>query len=78
MYVRAHDLVNAEIGIQGFFLLLWPSSIGLMGLVGSGSAASELSIIVMLVLINAGLYGVIGLIVGFARQGLVRFHKERK
>jgi hypothetical protein len=78
MYISAHDLVNAEIRIQSFFLVLWPSSIGLMGLEGTGSTASELSTIAVLVLINAGLYGMIGLFAGSAWQGLMRFRKERK
>lgn len=70
--------LSAKLEMSDFFLALWPSSIGLMGLNGTGSTASELSAVGMLILINAGLYGIMGLVVGYAWQGILRFHKDRK
>jgi hypothetical protein len=78
MYFNSHGIVKAEVAIQGFFEWLWPSSIGLMGLEGTGSTVSALSVIAMLILINAGLYGIIGLLVGYLWQVILRFHKEGK
>lgn len=71
-------ILITKIEMSDFFLTFWPSSIGLMGLDGTGSLASELSAVGLLVLINAGLYGIIGLFVGYTWQGIRRFHKEGK
>lgn len=71
-------LLSTRISGSDFFLVLWPSSLGLMGLNGNGSSVSELSSVAMLVVMNAGLYGLIGLIVGYTWQGLLRLHKGEK
>lgn len=71
-------LLSTKMGLSEFALTIWPSSLGLLGLDGTGSTVSELSVIAMLVLINAGLYGIVGLIVGYSWQGILRFHKEGK
>lgn len=70
--------LSAKTGISEFALTFWPSSLGLLGLEGKGTTMSELSVIVMLILINSGLYGVVGLLVGYSWQGILRFHKEGK
>ena len=78
VYTSTHGLLNAEITIQSFFLVLWPSSLGLMGLQGKDIKASELLTFSVLILMNTGLYGIVGLFVGSAWQRFRRNHQGEK
>jgi hypothetical protein len=48
--------------VEDIFLMLWPGSIATMAL--NSSSGSNLFFIVILILMNAGLYGVVGLCIG--------------
>jgi hypothetical protein len=69
-YVNRHFALEIQIGFDKFALVLWPSSLGLMALEGPGTAASRLVIVCMLVLMNMGLYGLIGLCIGMVWEKL--------
>ena len=78
-YVNAHLSLGAQVGFQGIVIVLWPSSIGLMGLEAPGTVVSKFLSVAVLVLMNAGLYGLLGLCIGLVWQKLARptvFGKE--
>jgi hypothetical protein len=72
--VNAHFLSVKNV-FEKFVLVLWPSSIGLMGLEGPGPIILELLFVAVLVLLNVGLYGLVGVCIGFAWQKF-RFQKD--
>jgi hypothetical protein len=73
MFINAHGL-SVRNTFERFTLVLWPSSIGLMGLEGPGPIVFKLLFVAVLVLMNMGLYGLVGVCIGFAWQKF-RFQK---
>jgi hypothetical protein len=67
MFINAHGL-SVRNTFERFSLVLWPSSIGLMGLEGPGPIVFKLLFVAVLVLMNMGLYGLVGVCIGFAWQ----------
>jgi hypothetical protein len=67
MFINAHAPSVRNI-FEEFVLVLWPSSIGLMGLEGPGPVVFKLMSVAVLVLMNVGLYGVVGVCIGFVWQ----------
>jgi hypothetical protein len=63
---------STAIGFGPIVLVLWPSSIALMGLDSPGNVVSKLFAVATLVLMNAGLYGLMGLCIGFVWQRVAR------
>jgi hypothetical protein len=59
---------------ERFVVALWPSSIGLMGTDGPGPIVFKLLVVAILVLMNIGLYGLVGVCIGFVWQ---RFRFKR-
>jgi|SRR5579872_2348036 len=55
--------------MEDLALVLWPASLGLMALEG-GTIATQLFVTMILILVNAGLYGLIGLCIGLAWKNL--------
>jgi hypothetical protein len=70
IFVNAHLGLRVKVVFEDFALTLWPSSIGLMGLEGPGPAVFKLLFVAVLVLMNMGLYGLIGLCIGCLWQKL--------
>jgi hypothetical protein len=62
-----HGLIVRNI-FERFMLVLWPSSIGLMGLDGPSPTVFKLLVVAVLVLMNMGLYGLVGVCIGFGWQ----------
>ncbi|MGA7379239.1 MAG: hypothetical protein WBX03_00180 [Terriglobales bacterium] len=68
-YVNRHSSLEVRVSFDKFAIVVWPSSLGLMALDAPGRAAgSGLVLICMLILMNMGLYGLIGLCVGAVWQ----------
>jgi hypothetical protein len=67
IFINAHGLSARNI-FEVFVLVLWPSSIGLMGLAGPGPMVLKLISVAVLVLMNMGLYGLVGVCIGFVWQ----------
>jgi hypothetical protein len=67
MLIGAHSL-NARNIFERFVVVLWPSSIGLLGLDGPGAIILKLMFVAVLILMNMGLYGLIGVCIGFVCQ----------
>jgi hypothetical protein len=67
IFVNAHFLSLKNV-FEEFLLVLWPTSILLMGLEGPGPIFFKLLFVAVLVLMNVGLYGLVGVCIGFAWQ----------
>jgi hypothetical protein len=52
------------VAVEDVFLLLWPGSVATLAL--NSSSISNLFFVAILILMNAGLYGVVGLCIGLA------------
>ncbi|MGB7583421.1 MAG: hypothetical protein WBM11_01155 [Terriglobales bacterium] len=57
--------VRFLVAVEEFFLVLWPGSIATMAL-NSSNSVSNLFFVAILILMNAGLYGLVGLCMGLA------------
>jgi hypothetical protein len=68
MFVNTHFDLRAKVVFEDLALALWRSSILLMGLEGPGPIVLKLLFVAALVLMNMGLYGLVGICVGFAWQ----------
>jgi hypothetical protein len=71
-HVNRHFTLDVQVAFEKFALVVWPSSLGLMALEAPGTAASRLVIVCMLVLMNMGLYGLIGLCIGMVWDKLAK------
>lgn len=69
IYTNGHPLRFIS-PMEDLVLVLWPASLGLMALEGRGTIATNLFVIMILILVNAGLYGLIGLCIGLAWKKL--------
>jgi hypothetical protein len=63
IYLQRHFGFRFETATEDVVLVLWPSSIALMAINSNNFAA--LLFVGVLILMNAGLYGIIGLCIGF-------------
>jgi hypothetical protein len=68
--VRSNLSLRAETLWQVLFLTLWPVSFALIGLDGTSSALRQTLFVGILVMMNAGLYGIVGLCIGYAWRKL--------
>jgi hypothetical protein len=72
IYFNARLGLGARVRFESAVTVLWPGSIALMGLDSSGNLVFKLLAIAVLVLMNAGLYGLLGLCVGLVWQKLAK------
>ncbi len=79
-YVNRHFALDLQVGFEKLAIIAWPSSIGLMALEAPGTAGSKVVVVCVLVLMNLGLYGLIGLCLGMVWEKAARVNSvlERK
>jgi hypothetical protein len=66
-----------NVGFGPTIVVFWPSSIALMGLDSPGNSVFKVFAVVILVLMNSGLYGLMGVCIGFVWQKLVGRKNEQ-